>query len=65
MGMFDLLVSCFRSDDPEEIPYRVEHEPGGMLENNDGSWSVYTLKKSYGYWGNILKVEIEENRTRL
>lgn len=26
-----------------EIPYRVEYEPGGCIENNDGTWSVYTL----------------------
>jgi len=51
-------------EQPEVVPYRVEYEAGGMLENNDGSFTVYTLKKSYGYWGNILKAEVESRITR-
>ena len=53
------------SGGPEEIPYRVSYEPGGFYENNDGSFTVCTLKKSYGYWGNILKAEVEKTITKI
>jgi len=63
---FDLLVMCFkRNDKEEEIPYRVTYEPSGLFKNNDGSFTACTLKKSHGYWGNTLKVEVEKTVTRI
>ena len=53
------------SDKQEEMPYRVAYEPGGIFKNKGGSFTVSALKKSYGYWGDILKAEVETHKINI
>jgi len=46
----------------EEAVYYTIYEPCGLYKNKDGSFSVSVIKKSYGYWGNLIKSDIEKKR---
>ena len=44
----------------KEPAYRIKTFPGGMSFNKDGTITVRTLIKEYGYWGNLVGERIEK-----
>lgn len=48
------------NNEPIEMPYRLVYEPAGVFIDKNGNITCCTAKKSYGYWGNLLSVDIEK-----